>query len=65
MSPTTKKRLGGSDKGCEWRLGAEINKVEISNPKISLINCIDTLHNPTSNNILAIVDSGSNINIAK
>ena len=49
-----KKRLGRSEKGCKWRLGTEMNKIEISNPKISLINCINILPNPPSNNMLAI-----------
>ena len=55
----------GSKKGREWRLGAIVNKIEISNPKISLIKYIDTPHNPTSNNILAITDSGANIHLSK
>ena len=42
-----------------------MNKIEISNPKISQIHCIDTPPNPTSNNMLAIVDLGANINLSK
>ena len=42
-----------------------MNKIEISNPKISLIHCIDTPPNPTSKNMLAIEDSGANIRPAK
>ena len=57
--------MGGSEKGCEWRLGAIVNNIEISNPKISLINNIDAPPNPTSNNMLAISDSGANIYLAK
>ena len=57
--------MGGSEKLCEWRLWSIVNKIEISNPKISLIKYIDTPHNPTSNNILAIADSGANIHLAK
>ena len=38
-----KKTMGGSEKGCQWRLGEIFNKIEISKPKISLINYIDTL----------------------
>ena len=57
--------MGGSEKLCEWRLGSIVNKIEISNPKISLIKYIDTPHNPTSNNILAIADSGENIHPEK
>ena len=60
-----KKILVGSEKGCEWWLGAIFNKVEIINPKISLLNYIDTSPNPTSNKILAIVDSGVNIHLSK
>ena len=52
--------MGGSEKGCEWRLGAIVNKIEICNPKIGLINCIATPPNPTSNNMVAITDSGAN-----
>ena len=57
--------MGGNKKGYEWRLGAAMNKIEISNPKISLINCINTPHNPTSNKMLAISDSGANIHLPK
>ena len=53
--------MGGSEKGCERRLGAIVNKIEISNPKISLINYIDTPTNPTSTNMLAITDLCANI----
>ena len=53
--------MGGNKKGYEWRLGAAMNKIEISNPKISLINYIDTPSNPTSSNMLAIADLGANI----
>ena len=35
-----KNQLGGSKNRCKWRLGVIINKIEIINPKISLINCI-------------------------
>ena len=51
----------GSEKSCEWRLGTIVHKIEISNPKISLINYIDTPSNPTSSNMLAIADLGANI----
>ena len=37
----------------------------MSNPKISLINCIGNPPNPPSNNILEISDSGANIHLAK
>ena len=57
--------MGGSEKGCEWWLGAIVNKFEISNPKISLVNYIDTKPNPISTNMLAIVYSGANINLAR
>ena len=60
-----KKIMGGSEKVCEWRLGAIVNKIEISNPKISLINYINTPPNPTSNNMIAIADSGMNIHLEK
>ena len=42
-----------------------MNKIKISNPKISLINCINNPPNPTSNNMLSIEDSGANLHIAK
>ena len=57
--------MGGSEKECEWQLGKIFNKFEISNPKISLINYIDTPSNPNINNMLPIVDSGANIHLAK
>ena len=40
-----------------------INKIEMSNLKISLINCIGTSPNYPSNKMLAITDSGVNINL--
>ena len=46
------KNMGVSEKEREWRLGAIDNKIKISNPKISLINHIDTPPNPTSTNML-------------
>ena len=60
-----KKRMGGSEKECEWRLGSIFSKIEISNPKISLIDYIDNPPNPTSNNMLAIAYSGANIHLGK
>ena len=42
------KRLGGSKKGREWQLGAIVNKIEISNLKISLLNFIGTPPNYSS-----------------
>ena len=42
-----------------------MDKIEISNPKISLINCIDTPPNTPRNNMLAVTDSGANIHLAK
>ena len=42
-----------------------VNKIEISNPKISLIYYIYNPPNTTSKNMLAINDSGANINRAK
>ena len=57
------KILGGSNKGWECRLGAEMNKIETSKPNISLINFIDTPPNPSSNNMLAIIESGANIHL--
>ena len=59
-----KKQMCGSEKGCECELGAIVNKIKIINPKISLINNIDTPPNPTSTNMLAISDSGTNIHLA-
>ena len=55
----------GSENCCELRLGAIVNKIEISNPKISLFNYIYTPPNTNSNNRLAISDSGANIHLAK
>ena len=46
-------------------LEAAMHKIDVSNPKISLLNCIDTPHNHTSNNMLSITDSGANIYLAK
>ena len=46
-------------------LGAIINKIEISNPKINLIKYIRNPPNPTSNNMLEITDSGANIHPEK
>ena len=40
-----------------------MNKIGISNPKISLINFIDNPYNTPSNNMLAIADSGANIHL--
>ena len=48
--------MGKSEKGCEWQLGVIFNKIEISNPKISLIYFIDTPPNTSSNNIPEIAD---------
>ena len=42
-----------------------MNKIEISNPKISLINCIDNPPNTPGNKIKAIEDSSANIRLAK
>ena len=42
-----------------------MNKIESSNPKISLINGIDTQPNPSSKNMLEITESGDNIHIEK
>ena len=60
-----KKRPGGSERGCEWWLGEIINKIEISNSKISLINCIGIPPNSPSNNMLSITDAGANIKLEK
>ena len=57
--------MGGSEDVREQRLGAIVNKIEIGNPKIILINYIDTPPNPTSNNMLETADSGANINVEK
>ena len=46
-------------------LGEIVNKIEISNPKISIINYIDNPPNSTSYNMLEIVDSGANIHLSK
>ena len=42
-----------------------MNKIEVINPKISLINCIDTPLNPPSDNMISITDSGDNIHLSK
>ena len=60
-----KKRIGGIEKGCEWRLREIINKIEIIKHKISLINYIDIPPNHLSNNMLAIAESGANIHLEK
>ena len=57
--------MGESEKGSERRLWAIANKIKSSNPKISLINHIDTPPNPTSTNMVAITDSGENIHLAR
>ena len=41
------------------------NEIEISNPKISLINYINTPPNQTSTNMLNFADSGANMNLAR
>ena len=57
--------MGGSEKGCERQLGATVNKNEISNPKNSLVNYIDTPPSPNSTNMLAIIYSGANIHLGR
>ena len=57
--------MGGSVKGCKWWLGLIVNKIEISNPKISLINCIGTPPHYPCKNTLSIADSGANTQLAK
>ena len=57
--------MGGGENGCEWRLGAIHNKIEVLNPKISLINYIDTPPNPNNNNMPAITDSGATIHLER
>ena len=42
-----------------------MNKIKIISPKISLIDFIVTPNNPPSNNMLAIADSGANIQLGK
>ena len=42
-----------------------VNKIEISNPKISLINYIDTPPNPTSTNMLETTDSAANVHLER
>ena len=59
-----KKEAGGIEKGCGWWLGTIANKIEISKPKISLINYINTPPNTNSTNMLTIADSGVNIHLA-
>ena len=60
-----KQRLGGSEKGWEWWLGAIIDKIGINNPKFSLINCIGNQPNSNSKNTLEIKESGANIHLSK
>ena len=57
--------MSGNRKGYILRLEVIINNIEISNPKISLTNCIGNPPNYPSNNTLAVVDSGVNIHLAK
>ena len=57
--------MGGTEKGREWQLGAIVNKIEFSNPIISLINYIDAAPNSISTKMLAIADSGVNIHLAR
>ena len=57
--------MGGSEKGYAWRLGAIVNKIEIINPKISLINYINNPPNPNNTNMLAIAYSGVNMYLAR
>ena len=42
-----------------------MNEMDISNPKISLTNFIETAQNPPGKNTLEIVDSRLNIQIEK
>ena len=57
--------MGGREKGYEWQLRVMVNKIEMSNPKISLINYIDTPPNNLSNKMLAIADSSENTHLEK
>ena len=59
------KIMSGIEKGRKWQLGEIVNKIEISNPKISLRKYIDSPPNPTSNNTLEISDSGANTHLSK
>ena len=60
-----KKRLNGSENRCKWWLEAINNKIEISNPKISLINCIRTPPISPCKKTIEISDSGANIYTSK
>ena len=67
---TRRKLITRSDgaeekKGCQKWLGATINKIEISNPNISLMNFIRTPPNYPIKTTLAITDSGANIHLAR
>ena len=42
-----------------------MNKIKISNPKIILIDFLESPPNSTSNNMLEISDSGANIHLEK
>ena len=55
--PTTRRDWAKAKKGCKLRLGVIINKIEISKPKIILINCIVNPPNTTCNKMLEIADS--------
>ena len=57
--------MGGSEKGCELRLGVIVNEIKISNPKISLMNHIDAPPNPNSTNMPVIVEPGANIHLSR
>ena len=57
--------MAGSEKVGKLQLGEIVNQIEISNPKISLINYIDTPTNTTRTNMLSIIDSGVNIHLER
>ena len=59
ISDWPKEKRGAND---GWEI---MHKIKISNPKISLINCMGNQPNYPIKNTLEISDSGTNIHISK
>ena len=60
-----KKNNWGSEKGVQMAVMGDNNKIEISTPKLSLIDNIWTPCNSPSKQTLEIADSGVNIHLSK
>ena len=56
--------MGGSEKGCELRFGAIVDKPKISLPKISLTYNIETPYNSPFNTNIVILYYGDNIHFS-